>query len=461
MEDTPHRSSWIGATAAVVAIAVAVRFSINFASTYPPGVDAAYYPLQTYSWLTRGRLMYDDLPLIFWMNAGLSKVLAATGRPLADAALAASRVLDSIVEPFAAVGVMALAYAWARGRLSALPGCLAAGMLVVLSPPIMRMLSDFEKNSLGLVFMAFAVWACRQAIDDGRGRSWIVLIAVMSLAALTHAGTFAITMATVMVALAVWAVLSISASKRWTSIVMVAAGAGLLLGLLAFFDPRRALGLLRAPAAFLTAGPIEHVEPAVIAIAVALVGIALRLAWRDRRELGHADTGIVVALSVTLIVLLSPKSYVYFNRLLLMVPVPAAMLLTFVFARSRRAAPWAGAGLVVAAIFAAFTAPGAVQPSLMDQETADELSAIKTHIADPESTLVIAPHGLEWWAGHLLGTPVRSTVPDEAPARYQRVLLLRNTTECRSRAMSPFAAPPVGTLRQIYAGQCLELFQSK
>ena len=27
-------------------------------------MNAAYYPLQTRTWLTQGRLMYDDLPLI-------------------------------------------------------------------------------------------------------------------------------------------------------------------------------------------------------------------------------------------------------------------------------------------------------------------------------------------------------------------------------------------------------------
>src|SRR5204863_3249174 len=126
----------------------------------------------------------------------LSKVLAATGRPLSDAALIASRVLDSIFEPFAAVAVMALGFAWSDGRRNALAGCVAAAMLVVLSPPIMRMLSDFEKNSLGLVFTAFAIWACRRAVDDRRARSWVVLTAIVSLAAMTHAGAFAVTATT-------------------------------------------------------------------------------------------------------------------------------------------------------------------------------------------------------------------------------------------------------------------------
>ena len=45
------------ASLGLVLAAVAVRVAINFSHFYPPGVDAAYYPMQTRNWLLRGRLM--------------------------------------------------------------------------------------------------------------------------------------------------------------------------------------------------------------------------------------------------------------------------------------------------------------------------------------------------------------------------------------------------------------------
>lgn len=459
--DKRSRALWIAATAALVAVAVLVRVTINFSSRYPPGVDAAYYPLQTRAWLTQGRLMYDDLPLIFWLNAGLSKLLTAAGRPLDAATLMASRLLDSILEPFAAIAIMTLGYVWSGGRLRALAGCLAAGSLVVLSPPVIRMLSDFEKNSLGLVFIACAIWACRNAMHDRKTRSWVLLVTIVSLAAVTHVGAFAVTMLTIGVALSTWALLSLPPSKRWQSVIAAVAGACSLAGMLAIFDARRALNLLRAPAAFFKAGQLESPAIPVLFVGAAVIAIAAWLAWRDRDELGLADVALVAALAMTLVVLAAPKSYVYFNRLQLMAPVPGAALLTFVVARGRRIGAWAGVPLLLIAGYAAVNAPETVQRPLMDQEMADELSAVRGRIPDPESTLVIAPHGLEWWAGHLLGTRVRSSLPHDA-AKYRRVMLLRHTVDCRSSAMSPFAPPSVDeTARKIYAGRCIELFQSE
>jgi hypothetical protein len=133
------------------------------------------------------------------------------------------------------------------------------------------------------------------------------------------------------------------------------------------------------------------------------------------------------------------------------------VLLAFLVARSRRADLWLGLALLVVAVYAATWAPTAVQQPFMTREVADELNAIRAHIADADATLVLAPHGLEWWAGFLLGTPVRSGVPSDT-SRYGRVLLLRNTIDCPRDLVNPFPAPSVrGTTRTIYAGRYVEI----
>ena len=89
-DDDGVRRLWIATTLGLVLVAIVVRFSINFSYAYPPGTNAAYYPVQTRTWLTHGHLLYTDLPLIFWLNAGLSKVLIASGLTISDAVLIAS-----------------------------------------------------------------------------------------------------------------------------------------------------------------------------------------------------------------------------------------------------------------------------------------------------------------------------------------------------------------------------------
>jgi hypothetical protein len=49
------RRTWVVTSLGLVLAAVVVRVVIDFSHPYPPGIDAAYYPMQTRSWLMRGR----------------------------------------------------------------------------------------------------------------------------------------------------------------------------------------------------------------------------------------------------------------------------------------------------------------------------------------------------------------------------------------------------------------------
>lgn len=58
---------------------VAIRLAVDFSHAYPPGTDAGYCPMQSRWFLVHGRLMHDDLPLVFGMNADLAKLAVACG----------------------------------------------------------------------------------------------------------------------------------------------------------------------------------------------------------------------------------------------------------------------------------------------------------------------------------------------------------------------------------------------
>src|SRR5260370_31321281 len=98
---------WALAALGVTFTAIAVRWAVNFSTPYPPGTDAGYYPMETQSWLVHGRLLYDDFPLLFWMNAALTKALVWVGSPLEHALLTASRLLDCVLLPWTTVSFTA------------------------------------------------------------------------------------------------------------------------------------------------------------------------------------------------------------------------------------------------------------------------------------------------------------------------------------------------------------------
>src|SRR5262249_22560270 len=102
-----------------------------------------------------------------------------------------------------------------------------------------------------------------------------------------------------------------------------------------------------------------------------------------------------------------------------------------------------GLVLLLPALLTAAAGPQMVQRPYMNERAARELLDFKREISTPTSTLVVAPHGLEWWTGYFLGTPVRSTIENIELNRYQRVLFLRTTTDCPPDIVPLFPTPEV------------------
>lgn len=57
-------------------IAVAIRLLVNFKYDLIPGINGGYYPLQVRSILTNGNLGFSDMPLHFYFNAFVVKVIS-------------------------------------------------------------------------------------------------------------------------------------------------------------------------------------------------------------------------------------------------------------------------------------------------------------------------------------------------------------------------------------------------
>ena len=459
MGSPPTRWAWIAAALAVVFAATLVRFTLNFATTYPPATDAGYYPMQTLYWFAHGRLMYADLPLLFALNVAFTKILTLLGRPLDVAALLASRVLDCVLEPWTAVSVMVAGYTWSNKRARGLPGAIAAALFVVWSWPILFMLSDFQKNSLGFVWMAGAIWACRRVMASPEPRRWAALTLFLLLAAITHIGAFAVTTLIVVSALLIW----YWPDRQHKILIFIGSCIVVFLGLIYFVDSRRALSIVRAPIDLFMSGPLWFTPLPEFLFEVIIIAFAVRRLRRDRTELIPADFAIVIALIGITAFLAVPKAEEYSGRLALMATVPLAFLIVFLTGRSA-----AANRSLIPAFFLLLAVPSITHPPqiwmqrpFMIEGAAQELREFRQRIADPQSTVVVAPHGLEWWSGYFLGTPVRMRKPSLPSSQYQRILLLRDTRDFPLPDMPGNIAPePIKPpAQQIYKGRYIEIYE--
>ena len=176
---------------ALLVAAVAARGWLLFGTPLVPGMNGGYYLVQSRALLTAGALGIPDLPLTFALQASLAKLLQwLTGHDLESSIVLAVKLADAALPPLVALPVFLLGRAWSRrtGRGAWL--AVAAAAVVALGAPALSMVGDFQKNSLGLVWLAglvYALFAWKRHRTLGCG---VAVLALLGLTGLTHIGVF-------------------------------------------------------------------------------------------------------------------------------------------------------------------------------------------------------------------------------------------------------------------------------
>ncbi|MEO1528559.1 MAG: hypothetical protein AAFX06_24320 [Planctomycetota bacterium] len=445
---------WLRAALLIILLATVTRGVLNFRHTLAPGMDAAYYPMQTRWLFEHGELMDHPPPLIFWLDYSLTKaILWTTNNSLDEACMLATRLIDCAAHPWVALPILLLGRKWSQGRRDAFAICCAAAIIAVLSPPVMRMASDFQKNSLGLVWMSFAVWAFREALAEGGLLKWAMLSTLCFLSALTHIGAFGVTCVTLAGAgigyLVLTRTLRVTRKKIIGAVSIISIGLSLLF-LMFRLEPTWTQRLLTLPQRAATmVGPRIDVGPAVLSLLVyCALAFVVRAVWKKRDALPPCDAAIAIGCAAGLGVLVAPVLQgTWAMRFQLMTPLPAAMLLLFFGTHlcSERTLPKFRKASLVVASGLALLAPFFTQGPVVDRFAKKELIGFAPQVTKPTETLVIAPHGVEFWAGVTMHTPVASHWKIRQRDAYDRILIIEPTAQRqRGRAEPRRMRPTVG-----------------
>ena len=427
---------------------VLVRVWIHTRSPITPSIDGGYYAIQPRSLLEHGQLDYPDMPLKFALDAGLARCLqATTSMPLDEACMRASQVTDCVGPTLIAVPVFLVAASMGGG--TALWSAAAIALLLVCGGPAMRMVGDFQKNSLALVWYAFALQQAMGALavfETGRlpWRRVASTGAFVALATLTHAGTGAAAAFNVALVAAA-AVIARPALRRamlgWrgaTALAVGLGGVGAAFLVIRWLDPVRAARIGSAVARLVSAqgdagttrggppfGPMAFGPFAAAALVSAfgwwrVVRTAAMRAWAERA----VCCGCAISCLVFTLPAIDGDAM---GRLALVAMVPGAIALLLSIARGPSGARGAWPAWVVAASVP-ITAPPAIafasRPSI-DPGSMVELRAMRDLVPEHRRALLVARHGLEFWANQAIDVNTRqSGIPADAFTRYDRVLVL-------------------------------------
>lgn len=482
--DTP----WWIALACTIGVIVAVRSVLMFRLDLAPAMDAAYYPMQARWLVEQGRLMYDDMPLIFVIDAGIGllvEVLTGWNRP--DAFMFAARVVDSVLPALMAVPLFLMARAWLpRTQASIIIAC-ALTLGATLCAPTLRMIGDFQKNSLAMVFCAGTLWALQRGLRrvecaDGqsyriRASDWWPLLAFATLAVLTHVGGFGATMVAGTLSVVAWTILrvrTLRTAMRTGAIAIFACFA--LVGAIWIFRPaaiEQGVGLIKQFAGTQESmqprpmrgpmgppgmmgplgmsgppgmngppgmpGPPLDGSPAQWGLILGVAAAAIASVLTIGRRMPSSIRATIVGASLAAVFLSMPLVPSEFRqRFSLMSPLPAAIaalgLCGAITQLRARWAPWC-ALLAALAISAAplwqsidIARNGSLTlPPVVDQEMLDEFVKVREKLDDPAHTLILADHGVQYWAGLMIGAPARNSIPTDmseriTDGRYTRVI---------------------------------------
>ena len=386
----PLATSLLAVLAGIVA-----KFSLTKGDLLP-GLDGAFYWVQVRSVLENHTLAFSDLPLIFWVQAAIAKVVGNI--PLAV------RISDAALPALSAIPIYLIARKFKNPFLPAI------AILVVLLHPIQLYFftGDFIKNEATIPAVFFIALILVNWESRWRKLSVIYLLVLFIIIALSHFGTALL--AFILVVL--WSLLQMRRSnvKFWLKGVTLSVLAFIgLLASLAILVPNRYERLVE----FLTTPSAAFVRPVIdgiiygyanpiitftiITSQIAVVVLAI-ISWRSRGIFSFSDMSLVISSLIATFVLSSPFiSMDWANRLTGLSFVPLSIAAIIIFGNADKNLYKAPVTVLAAATLLSSIAFTSYEMKIVfSDEKYSDFKQLVQQVDIPENSVIVARHGVQF-----------------------------------------------------------------
>lgn len=371
-----------------------------------PGLDGAFYWVQVRSIIENQALAFSDLPLVFWIQALIAKIVGNI--PLAV------RISDAFLPALSAIPIYLISRKFKNPFLP------AVAILVVLLHPIQLYFftGDFIKNEATIPLTFFIVLVLFNWETNSRKVSVISLAILMLLVALSHFGTAVLALMMV----GFWGLLQIRKNKLGSYLRAITASVVLIacfLASLALIVPSRFERLIE----FITTPSIVFQRPIfdgiingyansiitfTIIVSQLFVIILGVISWRYRSKIPFSQMSIIVSSLITTFILSSPLiSMEWADRFTALSFVPLVTAAILIFGNLPEIIARLPIGLLAIAILcSSFFYRSHPIKQVFSEEKYAQFKQLVQQVNIPKNSIIVARHGVEYLTAWHLKTDV-------------------------------------------------------
>lgn len=433
---------------AVFVVSIVCRLISTASSNVIPGLGSMYYPLQVRCLLEKGTLGFNDMPLVFWLEALLAKlIILVSNAPVNNCIVLACKLVNVIVPSLIVVPVFFIAKSVSNNTIK--PFYLAVVLaLSVLNPSVLVIFAvDFDKNAIGMLFTFTAIYYLWLYINNKKTMPAVMAVLSVLLTLLTHFGCFS----SLFVLLIIFVLVSgVFYYKNWIAwlkksririftVVLVICVLALLPVIVKLYDNQRFLHLTSYIASpiqlfchsffiLMLKGEFIYDWPNMFFLIVLnLFSVLSVIAYfRLRKRMRKEESIFYLTLVLWYVFLSSPfiNTEIY-NRLLFISLIALTIIIIFVFSYFKRPVKMTIA-IILTLLLILTVATNGVHRTYISKEEYGELKQMTKFIPQPSSTIVLAQHRLEFWTSwtlHIRSGQLRGIKPSEYP-KYSTVLYI-------------------------------------
>jgi hypothetical protein len=462
-------------------VSAVIRLHTNFGTEYIPGNNGAFYLVMIRDLLEKGNLVMNDFPLLFWLEAAMAFVPYKLGIAGMNVSIdMTSRIFDSIIPVLSIIPAYLLVKKIIVNKKDFVPTVVFASVSILYFS-FLILISDFQKNSLGLLWLFWLNYFLFRIHEKPNGKNYLGVFVFLVLSGLTHYGCFAVAVTVVVLDILVKYSFRLDFKKLLkaisVSIIIIAA----CIGLVFLINKWRALIFVRIPLQIFKSPiiiPLLKGEDVISPFEIfnlflvnMLSVVSLFLYVKNYKIIEVPQRSYMLSMILLSLFLSSPflgidsALRVYFISYLTAIPLIPFIYNHISSQRNKSIYTWL---IVFILLFSVVTVKGKAQQSNMSKSVYAEMIKLQNIVTEEPRTVIVARHGMEYWSMWIFRTDaVRQEALEEGFWRfYKNIYFIKQKKDVAQFGPAglfgrPFPQPiiPNGSVL-VYSDSYFDLYKS-